>query len=198
MSIGELGTIGRDDERTVHGQFVAAGVARPVHGSDHRLRDPSQNLCRRHTLGAGRRAGQRFRQIHSGREGGPGTGDHHHPRIVVTVCAPEFFLQSLAHRPVDGVAPVGPVEREDRDRPVLGDEQRGFLGGRDVAGLGNGHCVPPQETETESVIVRVKESRFSSASAAIRRTSSPAGGMSRIRPCDTPTVQMPASGSPFS
>ncbi len=37
-----------------------------------------------------------------------------------------------------------------------------------------------------------------SASATMRSTSSPAGGMSWMMPCTVPTVQIPASGSPFS
>src|SRR5690606_15547781 len=114
----------RDDERTVHGEFVTARVAGAVDRRDDGLRDATEHVRGGGPFGGGRRARQRLGKIHTRTEGRARAREDDDVHLVVGIGAPQFLLQRLPHGTVDRVAAVGTVEGEDRDGTVALDEHR--------------------------------------------------------------------------
>ena len=102
-----------------------------LHGRDQRLaRRSLDDPARAAPLDVGALAGHERLQVHAGAERAAGAGDHPGAELVVAVQLVHRGGDPLGRGPVDGVARLGPVERDEQDvLAPLGEDWVGHGGG---------------------------------------------------------------------
>jgi hypothetical protein len=147
VRVGEPGAFGRDQEIAVERDLEATGNGDAVDRADERLGVRRERAAERQPAVVAplphvgeafallHLPGAEFLQVDARAERRVGAGEDHHVDGVVGVALLDRGRQRLAHRAVERVARLGPVQRNDRD-PV-GDVDQ------DDAVVSHGSRTPP-------------------------------------------------------
>src|SRR5215207_9679012 len=98
-------------------------------------------------------------EVGAGAERATGAGEDRDGAVVVSFEGPERVGQRLGGGPVDGIADLGPVDRDDGDRPVVVDAYRAHAGSSFSSSVAT-RCAGSFSVTTERWPVRAAATRL--------------------------------------